>query len=458
MRRSGRNFNFIAYGIIFILIICGIFVLFSSDSFEKDAPQIDIEDQIYWNLTSPLPIKITDASGVKFLKIVMNDGQNDMILSNQKFDAPLKIMDLNLTFPKSGFSNNKNDYTLKIEATDTSKWGFFMGNTQSKNVKVVIDSKKPELQILSHSYAISKGGSATVVFKASDERIKEIYIESNFGKKFIPTKFHKDDHYASLVAWPATQGSFSADVVAVDYAGNVSKSRVRFIMQNRNYKTSKIKLDTQNKFLNEKIPELASQYAKNHQAMSNLEQMKFVNETLRESNEKLIADFSSKASTDMISEFKLNKFYPLRNGKAVASFGDHRYYTFENQDVSESWHMGIDLASTQRANIVASNGGVVEFAAENGIYGQNVLINHGFGVFSLYGHCSSMAVKSGDTVKEGDVIATTGVSGLALGDHLHFGMIVQGIEVRPEEWMDTKWMKDNVTNVLEDAKKMMGGK
>ena len=139
----------------------------------------------------------------------------------------------------------------------------------------------------------------------------------------------------------------------------------------------------------------------------------------------------------------------------MASFGDHRYYTFEDKDVSESWHMGIDLASTQKADIVASNDGKVEFAAENGIYGRNVLINHGFGLFSLYGHCSSLNIKAGDSVKAGDVIANTGVTGLAMGDHLHFGMLVQGIEVRPEEWMDNGWMKDNVTGVLNAAKKMV---
>ena len=51
------------------------------------------------------------------------------------------------------------------------------------------------------------------------------------------------------------------------------------------------------------------------------------------------------------------------------------------------------------------------------------------------------------------IIGKTGTTGLALGDHLHFGVLVQGIEVRPEEWMDKKWMKDNIYDVLESAKK-----
>ncbi|QKF92784.1 M23 family metallopeptidase [Campylobacter sp. CCUG 57310] len=458
MRRRGRNSNFIAYGIIVVLLAVSGFLLFTSNTFEREAPQIGIEDEIYWNLKSPLQVKITDNVAVKSVKIVMNDGANDIVLSNQKFDAPIGSLDLNITFPKTGFAAQKDLYTLKFEAVDTSRWGFFFGNKESKEVKVTVDSKKPDLHILNHSYAINKGGTATVVFKANDERLKDVYIESNFGKKFIPTKFYQDDHYASLVAWPVDESSFSADVVAVDLAGNESRSKIRFFYQNRSYRVSKIKLDNQNRFLNEKIPDLAQQYAKDYESMSNVEKMKFVNETLRAANEKLIADATSKISTETISEFGLKKFYPLKNGKAVASFGDHRYYTLGDQEISESWHMGIDLASTQRANIVSSNDGIVEFAGENGIYGQNVIINHGFGVFSLYGHCTSLTVKTGDEVKAGDIIGTTGVSGLAMGDHLHFGMIVQGIEVRPEEWMDTGWMKDNVSGVLNSAKKMISGK
>ena len=148
-----------------------------------------------------------------------------------------------MSFPKTGFGAQKDIYNIVIEATDTSKWGFFLGNTQKKEVKITVDNKKPDVNILNHSYAITKGGSATVVFKATDEMLKEVYIETNYGKKFIPSKFVKDGYYASLVAWPAQQGSFSADVVALDAAGNITKSKIRFFYQDKKYRISKIKLD-----------------------------------------------------------------------------------------------------------------------------------------------------------------------------------------------------------------------
>jgi len=120
--------------------------------------------------------------------------------------------------------------------------------------------------------------------------------------------------------------------------------------------------------------------------------------------------------------------------------------------------MGLDLASTAEADVVVSNPGLVVYAKYNGIYGKNIIISHGLGVYSLYGHNSSFLVDEGEQVKAGDVIAKTGMTGLALGDHLHFGMLVQGIEVRPEEWMDKNWMKDNIFGVIKSAKKIIDRK
>jgi murein DD-endopeptidase MepM/ murein hydrolase activator NlpD len=78
-------------------------------------------------------------------------------------------------------------------------------------------------------------------------------------------------------------------------------------------------------------------------------------------------------------------------------------------------------------------------------------------LYTLYGHCSTLKVKEGDEVQKGDVIAKTGSTGLAMGDHLHFGILVQGVEVRPVEWLDKKWIKDNIDKVFKDANKIISG-
>ncbi|ABS50406.1 M23 family metallopeptidase [Campylobacter curvus] len=447
-------------GAIFILILLvaagGFGYAFMSSDFERNAPMIGVQDKVYWNLRSPMNIKFKDDRGIKFVRISMNDGKNDLNILNQVIEKPSPELDINLTFPKTGFFTAKDTYEMNIEAVDTSKWNFFSGNKATKKVQVVLDTTKPDLYILSQSYSISKGGSATVVFRATDNQLKEVYVQTSYGKKFKAVPFYKEGFYAALVAWPVQVDNFSADVIARDFAGNESKAHVRYFYENVKYRTSTIAL--KDSFLDGKIVDLSDQYAKDPGSLSRLDRMKFVNETLRDANDQKIAEVTAAVDENLINGFDINSFYPLRNGKKVADFADHRYYTYNNANVSESWHMGLDLASVAAAPIIASNAGKVVFASENGIYGLNIIIDHGFGLYSLYGHCSSARVKEGDSVAAGEQIGTTGTSGLALGDHLHFGILIQGEEVRPQQWMDKKWIKDNVTSVLDAAKKMIDNK
>ena len=174
---------------------------------------------------------------------------------------------------------------------------------------------------------------------------------------------------------------------------------------------------------------------------------------MRLNNEEIIHGLSKNVSDEILDSWKVKKFYPLRNGQKVASYGDHRYYYYKKKDnvVSESYHVGYDLASNAMADIKTSNAGKVVYAEENGIYGNMPMIDHGLGLYTLYGHCSQLAVQVDDEVQAGDVIAKTGKTGLAMGDHLHFGVVIQGIEVRPVEWFDQSWIKKFIDNVFKQA-------
>ena len=92
----------------------------------------------------------------------------------------------------------------------------------------------------------------------------------------------------------------------------------------------------------------------------------------------------------------------------------------------------------------AANSGVVAFAGDLGIYGQSVIIDHGLGLFSLYGHLSEIAVEKGQVAAQGEPIGRTGETGLAGGDHLHYAMMVAGVFVDPLEWFDARWIQEHV--------------
>jgi len=451
MRRQGKSPVAFVFGALAIIAIGTVAYVYNASVFEREAPRVVIAQEIEWNLKDPISVTISDASGVRLVKATLNDGEKSVVLESKEMKQPSMSVDLNLSFPKTGFGANKKSFELSIEATDASRWNFFAGNAVMAKSIIKVDTKRPEVNVMASSYKIMKGGAASVIFRAQDEAMKSLYVETNFGKKFYPTPFYKEGYYIVLVAWPTQVSTFSASVVAKDRAGNVTRAQIPYFLQDRKYKTSTIPL--QDSFLDGKIADLIGEMAPERSSLSRLEKFKYVNETMRQSNEAAILKVTSVVPTTRISDFAMKPFYPLRNGKVVASFGDHRFYEYEKQPVSESHHLGLDLASNAQASMQTSNDGVVVFARENGIYGNNIILDHGLGVYSLYGHCSSYMVKENDSVKAGDFIAKTGVTGLALGDHLHFGMYVQGVDVRPEEWMDSVWLKESIFSVIDSAKK-----
>jgi murein DD-endopeptidase MepM/ murein hydrolase activator NlpD len=438
--------------LLFLAVIGGVVYLYNSALFEREAPQITIEENGYWNLRAPLPVRIEDESGLMEYKVTLHSGDETFVLAQEKFAQPQGAQELKLEVPRRAYALKSGSVTVTVESTDASKWNFFAGNSAAKEVKLLIDKKRPFVTTVTASYRIIKGGSALVVFKAEDENLKDLYIETNFGKRFMPQPFYKEGYYASLLAWPVTESEFRASIIATDSAGNVGKSAVTVIPYNKNYRTSKIKLS--DRFLSGKVSELAYEYGVDSDA-GLIERFKFVNEEMRAKNEALIHDITSRVSDNMITNLPIRPFYPLKDGKPVASFGDHRLYSYQGEQVSDSYHLGIDFASVKMAPIKTQNPAVVVFSEPNGIYGNMPILHHGMGLYTLYGHCSNLLVREGEQVGSNAHIANTGTSGYAMGDHLHFGVLVQGVEVRPLEWMDKEWIRKSITDVMRDAKEII---
>jgi murein DD-endopeptidase MepM/ murein hydrolase activator NlpD len=134
----------------------------------------------------------------------------------------------------------------------------------------------------------------------------------------------------------------------------------------------------------------------------------------------------------------------MPSSKVMSRFAEQRHYFSDGREISQATHYGFDLASRAGAPIPAANAGRVVFAGDLGIYGNCVLVDHGLGIVSLYGHLSRLDVQEGDPVERGQSLGDSGATGLAGGDHLHFAILVGETYVDPLGWWDPRWVKSHV--------------
>ncbi len=123
---------------------------------------------------------------------------------------------------------------------------------------------------------------------------------------------------------------------------------------------------------------------------------------------------------------------PAPGAPITSQYGANRSY---NGGLLESYHSGTDFRRYNGEEILATAAGRVVSAEFFEIRGDVIIIDHGYGIYSLYAHLSKMYVKPGDMVRGGQLIAGAGATGRTMGPHLHFEIIVNGLPVDAMQWL-----------------------
>jgi murein DD-endopeptidase MepM/ murein hydrolase activator NlpD len=229
--------------------------------------------------------------------------------------------------------------------------------------------------------------------------------------------------------------------VAKDAGGNEVTADFWHKVFPKNFRSRDIPLD--DKFVQKAVPEIMGHTPEIKDQGDPVKNFVEINNNLRKKNHENIAKLAAQSP----SQFLWNgAFLQLSNSKVESFFADRRTYVHDGKAVDQQDHVGFDLSVVEHYPIEAANDGKVVLAQYFGIYGNAVLIDHGAGLISLYGHLSEIGVKPGQMVKKKEVLGKSGATGLAAGDHLHFGLFLHGIPVNPTEWWDEKWIRDHVTS------------
>ena len=342
---------------------------------------------------------------------------------------------------KSGLKDGA--FTLEVTATGSAP-RFGASRTTSGVYSFTLDTKPLDVAVVSVAHNINQGGAGLVVYTVSKEVEKSGVVS---GDRFYPGFRQGGTQYVCLFPFPYDMdpAKFVPRVMAVDKAGNERTAGINYHLTATARSTDRINLT--DAFLAKIAAEFKGKFP---QAGTPLDIFLKANRDQRADDRKAIDNYGRETSPVPLWQ---GVFLRMPRTAPLGGFAQERTYIHQDKEVDRQTHLGFDLASLAHADVPAANRGKVVHAGDLGIYGQCIIIDHGLGLQSIYGHLSRIGVKQGDTVEKGQIIASSGATGMAGGDHLHFEVTISGQSVNPIEWWDAHWIKNNVAGKLQTGSK-----
>ena len=437
--------------IFFVSIFCfAMFLTF--DHWEGQSPSLKF-DRNFTSLgrQSNLIATVTDeGAGLKQVVIDLKLRNKMINLVNKQYSSPpifYKTTEKNSSesFDLGKITNTFNQIregpaSIIVSAKDFSFRGLFGGNKIVIKKDFTFDFSPPKLEVLSGQHYIRQGGSECILYRVEkDTHVSGVKVGPHFFPGYSPQLSDKQIRFSIFAYHYDLPLNSKMTLVARDKAGNESRTMFRIKFFPKKFRHRRIHLDKQ--FLKKIIPKLTNKNPELLEEKDLIKEFVQVNNELRDLNHQTIKKISKRSSERILWT---EPFSQLSQSKVESFFADHRTYFYKGVRIDHQDHVGFDLASVKHYPIEASNNGIIRYATNLGIYGKTVLIDHGCGLFSLYGHLSSISVEQEQKVNKGDIIGLSGTTGLAAGDHLHFGLFLQGIPVNPVEWWDRQWIQEHL--------------
>lgn len=382
-------------------------------------------------------------SGLRKVKVTLSQGGREEVVLERRFPPggePGEKVEIPCSLEPQvlGFQDGK--ATLALSARDRSWRELFRGRLASVSQEVVIDLVPATISLQAVSHLLRAGGTGVICYHLN-KPVQEsgVLVGGRLYRGFANPKGGSGDY---TVLFPIPQEGPTAlnlELVA-RCGGREVKQTVALRVKPRNWRHDRMKLG--DKYLRQITASMP--VARPNDLLGNFLE---INQKTRVQNHARVRQVCSQSHSTPWWSGPFQRFV----GKTMAGFGERRTYLYQKKAVDQEVHLGVDLASLVHSPVPAANRGVVVLAEPLGIYGNTVIIDHGLGVFTSYSHLGQIAVKVGDQVEKGTVVGTTDTTGLAVGDHLHFAVNLQGEFVDPLEWIDPHWLKDQVEGVWAEA-------
>jgi hypothetical protein len=405
---------------------------------DREEPVVVLSPEVsYTNGKQPFEVEVHDPGlGLKSVEIMVIQGDKSTTVVSEEFSDPVYNFEAKLELPRL----DQGEFQVVVNALDRSIVNWGKGNLTTLSRTMSFDDIPPNISVYSMVHNLNQGGSGLAVYELSKDVVETGIM---VGDYFFPAFRQPEGKYHCLFAFPhdADTNSDIPRIMARDRAGNEQVSGFNYHVNSRNFRQDRLNIG--DNFLRSQMPKFERDYPGENDPF---EIFLRVNREMRAHNRQKVEEIARKTSSALDFD---GVFLRKPNSAQMAGFADRRTYYYQDQEIDRQVHLGVDLASTAQAPIPAANKGKVVFTGTIGIYGQTVVIDHGIGLQTLYAHLSSIEVSEGQMVAKGDPLGRTGTTGLAVGDHLHFEVLVSGVSANPVEWWDINWINNNISSKLE---------
>jgi murein DD-endopeptidase MepM/ murein hydrolase activator NlpD len=419
---------FIAIVVAVVLAVPAVFYLRSTGTNIRVDPAVKIV-----GFETPLHVRFENPHGLKSVGIsIEQDGKSYPIPM-----PPGTAQDATVKLGKQS-APALHDGKAKVVITAVSK--DFRGKTDSQTFDVDVMTTPPRVVADGVQHYVNQGGSEMVTFTPSGAWTEAGVKVGDYTFRSFPLPNHPGQYFSLFAfSWQLPVDT-PISVYAANPTGAISKAGFWYKVFPKKFRADPIALEKM------KPERIVNQIDTQHKIQGDLVQrFVYINSELRKVNNKTLANLRFQTEPKFLWS---GAFLPMVDSTVESRFADDRTYTWQGKTIDRQTHLGFDLAKLEHSPIPASNDGKVIWAEDLGIYGNCIVIDHGFGLQSIYGHLSEFLVKKGDMVKKGQTIGKTGSTGLAGGDHLHFSMQVDGVQVNAAEWWDPHWVKDRILSKM----------
>jgi murein DD-endopeptidase MepM/ murein hydrolase activator NlpD len=332
---------------------------------------------------------------------------------------------------------------IRVTATRAGTW-LRRPDPVVRELSLPVRFNPPTLERLSSEVYLAQGGAEVVAYRVGETSVRDGVLAGDWFFPGYPLPGGGARDRMAFFAMPYDVADLSkVRLTATDDLGNAATLHCVDKFFPKPFKQDQIPLS--DAFMAKVVPEILSHTPDLTDKGDLLQNYLMLNRDLRKANAERLKELARNSKAEFLWR---RTFLPVANAAVRSSFADRRTYMYNGAAVDQQDHLGFDMASVKQAPILSVNDGIVVLAEYFGIYGNTVVVDHGYGLMSLYGHLSSIAVQPAQKVERGQTLGQSGETGLAAGDHLHFAMLLQGLAVNPIEWWDEHWIQDRVARKL----------